>query len=161
MLPREVELVLEWTSLPGWSVKRFGRPNLRNTVLYKHIYLKLWYGRKDGEPPPQSIMENMLSKLRMTSCMEHIGPNMYGTKWLKYRKEHNWCHVDCAFRNIPGRDIYSLPRKLWWDCMWHMEQVYLVSGLSSQVCQIVSVCLSSDLLWQHCCLVLCSLLLGH
>ena len=38
MLPREAELVPEWTGLPrGWSVKRFERPNGLDTALYKNI----------------------------------------------------------------------------------------------------------------------------
>ena len=38
MLPREAELVLEWTGLPGRakSVKRFERSNGLDTALYKN-----------------------------------------------------------------------------------------------------------------------------
>ena len=42
MLPREAELVLEWTGLPGEeSVKRFERSNGLDTALYKTIPLPL------------------------------------------------------------------------------------------------------------------------
>ena len=39
MIPREVELVVEWTSLPGgWSVKRVERSNGLDTVIYIRTY---------------------------------------------------------------------------------------------------------------------------
>ena len=56
MLPREAELVLEWTGLPGEeSVKRFERSNGLDTALYKKT-IPTYQNRK-----AKQLVENALS----------------------------------------------------------------------------------------------------
>ena len=63
ILPREAELVLEWTGLPGEeSVKRFERSNGLDTALYNTILLRDKFGHQgDQKWVSHCILHNLLS----------------------------------------------------------------------------------------------------